>query len=359
MSKPSILHIAPMNTSNVPGVLVATERKLGYDSRLVTLFRDRRGYREDICLELPFIEWPGTRWIKKRVSSPNKLRVDNRLRIPETIPVQWRPHTKMEEVLVALRDRLWRPRIERAIREHNLGAFDVYQLDGGLGLYRNASFVLSLKQAGKKLVCCYTGSDLRTRGVIPAIDTVSDANVTVEFDHLYLHPRIHHVFFPFDASRFSMRSPSRSPSVRIGHAPTNRAAKGSDTIVAALNELSKEYPILIDLIQDVSHNEALKRKYMCDIFIDQIGDLGYGINSLESLAMGIPTCSCLAPGFAEQAPDHPFISVDRHNLKEQLIHLIQDPEYRQCKGEKGFHWVRRMHRAERTVQSIHRIAGMD
>jgi hypothetical protein len=348
-----------MNTSNVPGVLVETERKLGYDSRLVTLFRDRRGYREDICLQLPFIEWPGTRWIKKWVSSPDKLRVDNRLRIPETIPIRWRPHTRMEEVLVSLRDRLWRPQIERAIREYRLRDYDVYQLDGGLGLYRNASFVLSLKQEGKKLLCCYTGSDLRTRGVIPAIDAVSDANVSVEFDHLYLHPRIHHVFFPFDASRFSMRSPSRSSRIRIGHAPTNRAAKGSDTIVAVLNELSKEYPVSIDLIQNVSHEEALARKNMCDIFIDQIGDLGYGINSLESLAMGIPTCSCLAPGFAEQVPDHPFIPIDKQNLKEQLIRLILDPDYRQHKGEQGFRWVRRMHRAERTVQSIHRIAGVD
>ncbi|MDZ7316306.1 MAG: hypothetical protein ONB24_09315, partial [candidate division KSB1 bacterium] len=59
--KTRILHIAPANTSGVPGQLVLAERKLGYDSRLVTLFRDPRNYFQDICLDLPFIDLPAVR----------------------------------------------------------------------------------------------------------------------------------------------------------------------------------------------------------------------------------------------------------------------------------------------------------
>ncbi|MBN1543562.1 hypothetical protein JW992_15580, partial [candidate division KSB1 bacterium] len=132
-----ILHIAPANISNVPGTLVLTERRMGYESRLVTLFRDRRRYFQDICLDLPLIGFFGTRWIKRIVSDPKKLRVDTVLRIPQKIPLRWRPHNRAEALLVQLRDVIWRPRIEDAIRRYGLADFDLYQLDGGLDLYRH------------------------------------------------------------------------------------------------------------------------------------------------------------------------------------------------------------------------------
>ena len=116
MAKLKILHIAPTNTSGVPGELVRAERALGHESRLVTLFRDRRGYFEDICLNLAFIDFAGTRWIKRRVSAPERLRVDNRLRIPGEIgqrldqalrarPVRLPRHTWILEAIVEKLDR--------------------------------------------------------------------------------------------------------------------------------------------------------------------------------------------------------------------------------------------------------------
>jgi hypothetical protein len=359
-SRKRILHIAPINTSNVPGSFVQAERRLGFDSRLVTLFKDPRDYFQDICLDLPFIDFAPTRWIKKIVSSPQRLIVDNKLRIPDRIPRSWQPHSWQEQLLVNMRDRWWRSRIENAIKEHGLDQFDIIQLDGGLGLYRNSSFVLDMHSAGKTVVCCYTGSDLRTRGVIPAIDAISQANFSVEFDHLYLHPKIEHVFFPFDATLFEIKIESHlDDPVIIGHAPTNWFAKGSHIIVPIVQQLEKEYSVRLSLIQNLPHRKALKRKAECDIFIDQIGDLGYGINSLESLAMGIATCSCLAPGFTEQYLDHPFVEIDEHNLRDRLVELVQDREKRSELGKKGAAWVRRMHAAENSVKKIHAKIGLD
>ncbi len=359
MSKPRILHIAPANTSGVPGQLVLSERRLGYESRLVTLFADPRNYFQDICLDLPFIDFSPTRWIKQLVSNPQKLRVVNVMPKPESIPVVWRPHTRAEEMLVDLRDALWRPKVERAIRTHGLDRYNVYQLDGGLDFYRNASFITEMKRRGKKVICCYTGSDLRTRGVIPAVDAVSDLNVTVEFDHLRLHPRIHYVGFPFDAGRFSLHEHHENDRpVRIGHAPTNRAAKGSDVIIPILNELAQSHGVEMVLIEGLPYEQALALKQSCDVFVDQIGELGYGINSLEALAMGIPVCSCLAEGFAERYPDHPFVDVQAHNLKAELINLIEHPEIRKRKGEEGRRWVEAFHDAVNVVRKIHRLAGI-
>ena len=354
-----ILHIAPFNTSGVPAELVRAERRLGHYSRLVTLVRDRRGYEEDICLDLPWIDFPLTFIAKRLISAKEKLSVDNVARIPDRIPIEWRPNNLVEDTLVKLRDKLWSPKIRRAIGKYDLFNFDVYQLDGGLGFFRDARIILQLKQRGKKIICCYTGSDLRTRGVIPQIDQLSDVNVTVEFDHMQLHPNIHHVFPPFDASKFKMRMPGNEGKIKIGHAPTVRKAKGSDVIIPVIQKLQEKYNIELVLIENLTYKDALDRKLECDIFVDQIGDLGYGINSLESLAMGIPTCSCLALGFAEKYPDHPFIEINSSNLEKKLVELIESPELRKKRGVEGRRWVETYHDSAKTVSCIHELAGLD
>lgn len=353
-----ILHLAPFNISGVPIALVKAERDLGHHSRLVTLARDRRGYEEDLCLELPFLDFWGTRLLKRLVSDRSKQNVTNVRRIPEQRPPAWRPRGVAETWFVRLRERLWRPRIEQVLRELDFWNFDVYQLDAGLEFFRDGRTVRQLKGLGKKIVCCYTGSDLRTRGVIPAIDAVSDLNVSTEFDHLELHPRLHHVFFPFDVGRLSLRPEPQTEVVRIGHAPTNRQAKGSDRIIAAVKAVARELPVELLLIENLPHREALAQKARCHVFVDQIGDLGYGINSLEALAMGIPTCSCLVPGFAEQYQDHPFVEVDGENLETRLIELVRNPDERRRLGEAGRAWVRRHHDARAVVRRIHALAGL-
>lgn len=359
LHKLKILHIAPTNTSGVPGELVRAERALGHESRLVTLFRDRRGYFEDICLDLPFIDFSGTRWVKRRVSAPARLQVSNRLRIPGEIPPVWQPHSAAERLLVQLRDRIWRPRIRAAIAAHRLDNFDVYQLDGGLDLTRQPAFIPEMHRNGRKIICCYTGSDLRTRGVIPEIDGISDLVVSVEFDHLALHPRLHHVCFPFDCGRFRPR-PARLAGARprVGHAPTSRAAKGSAEIVPLLRQLSKERNVEIALIENLPYETAVALKGSCDLFVDQIGDLGYGINSLEALAMGIPALSCLAAGFANAYPDHPFIEIQAETLRSALEAALEAADGGRSRGQAGREWVACHHDSRQVVQRIHKLADL-
>ncbi len=353
-----ILHIAPFNTSDVPMTLVRAERALGFHSRLLTLGRDRRGYDEDICLQLPFLDFFGTRIVKKLVSDPAKLRVDAASRPPETIPREWHPHGIMERSLVVFRERFWRPNIRRAIKKYHLDQFDLYQLDGGLEFFRDGRFVAARKAEGKKIICCYMGSDLRTRGVLPYIDETADLHITVEFDHLKLHPDIHHVFFPFEMERIALKQLEERSPLFIGHAPTNRRAKRSDIIISAVQSLSLDFDVRLRLIENVSYREAIAQKRQCDIFIDQLGDLGYGINSLESLAMGIPTCTCLAEGFTDVCPEHPFIEVNERNLREKLVKLITDFNLRKAMGLRGREWLAKHHDSVQVVKNIHSLAGL-
>ncbi len=352
-----ILHIAPFNIANVPFTFVRAEQQLGHESRLVTFAENPRGFQEDICLNLPFLNFKGFTYFKRLIGGKSRIEVTNVKPKSTRIPLTWQPN-RLEKLLIKYREAVWKPMIKQAYQQYRLDQFDVIQLDGGIGFFRNGSDIIRLQQKGKKIICCYGGSDLRVRGVIPPIDAISDLNVTVEYDHLKLHPNIHHIFFPFDASKFKPLPYRDEKIIQIGHAPTNRAAKGSDVIIPIVRELEQDYPVKLILIENLPYQEALRRKAECHIFIDQIGDLGYGINSLESLAMGIPTCSCLVPGFEEHYPDHPFIIIEAKNLKSQLISLIQDKQLRNEKSSQGLEWVKKYHDPILSVQKIHRLAGL-
>ncbi len=352
-----ILHIAPFNVANVPLTLVLAERNLGHESRLITFARHPRGFPEDICLDLPLVHFKGLTWLKRLVAGKSRIAVSNVKPQLAHLPPIWRP-TPLEKLLITFREALWQPRVKQAMERYQLDQFDVIQLDGGVGFFRDGRDIVRWKKMGKKIICCYAGSDLRVRGVIPPIDAIADVNVTVEFDHLQLHPKIHHVMFPFDASRFEPLPHRAEKILRIGHAPTNRAAKGSDVIIPVVQELEKEFPVQLILIENLPYQEAIQRKAQCHIFIDQIGDLGYGINSLEALALGIPTCTCLAPGFEQHYPDHPFIVIDAENLKQRLIDVIQNKSLRRSKARQGLHWVKQYHDPMRVVQTIHDLAKL-
>jgi len=339
-----ILYLAPEHYTGALGLFVQAHRQMGNESRLVTLFRSSSGYPEDICLDLPLVgPHPRLMALRQRVYRTHGKQGAYTPLIGH--PPFWRPANLAEKLFFRARDILWAPRIYRAIGEHRLLDFDIYHLEGGLGFFRDGRIIRRLKAMGKKIVCSYHGTDLRQRGVLPEIDAISDLNLTCELDLMSMHPRLNYLFLPIDTSRFVPRE-HRGKARRIGHAPTSRYFKGSDRIIQVCRELERDFGIQLVLIESKPHREALRLKHSCDIFIDQISNLGgwgYGMNSLESLSMGIPTCTNLVPQYEEFLPHHPFINVDGQNLKERLVQLIQDPELRGRKGREGRQWVERHH----------------
>jgi len=353
-----ILHIAPYNISGVPLTMVKAERALGHESRLITLKRDQRNFEEDICLGSFLWDQKLLLLIKNILYFRDHRLATNKINSSDTIPPIWKPANQLVEIMIKIRDTIIKPKIYNAIKKYNLDEFDVYQLDGGQGFFRFNDIIPYWHNLGKKVICCYYGNDLRRRGVIKDIDAVSDLNITVEWDHLDLHQNIHHVYYPFDAARFQMISKEPGDSIKIGHSPTNRVAKGSGIIINAVNNLKKKYSVELVLIENVSYSTLLKMRATCDIGIDQLGDLGYGISALEWLAMGIPVASCIAPEMEKSGMAHPLVKIDEQNIEEQLGKLIADIDYRRELGIAGRKWIEENHDAKRIVQQIHKLAGL-
>jgi hypothetical protein len=348
-----ILHLCDQNWVGTASVFVKYHNKLGNCSRMVTLSRCRTGFDEDICLNLPLMKGAPFDMFLKRVMN---LVHANAPKSAETAGVrEWKPRSRFEAFFFTMRDTLAAPKIYRAIERYDLLDFDIYHLESGVEFFRDARIVKKLKAMGKRIVCYYLGTDLRDRGVIPEIDRLSDLNITTEFDHLKLHPGLRFSFLPFEVDACRPRT-GENARLRICHAPRNRLFKGTARIMEVCKAMERKHGVEFVLIEGKSHREALETKQTCDIAIDQIGDIGgtgYGVNSLETLSMGIPTLTSFTPEFEAFLPDHPFIIVDAENLPEKLEQVIGDTDLRRRKGAEGRRFVEEHHSAEKVVRSIY------
>lgn len=353
-----ILHWAPENFARVPANLVKAQRGLGHESYLWTLYPSRQGFRdEDLCLHLPFASGLLTRSFKRLLrgesGKPSYHRRDGAAGIPE-----WKPSHPLEALFLKLRDSLWEPRVRDALEKIDIGSFDILFLDGGMDFLRSGRIAGELKSAGLKIAVGYFGSDLRTRGVIRAADSLADYRFTVEYDHTLLYPGIDFHFFPFELPEFPAPQPRTDGKVRIGHSPTNRRIKGSDEIISALEELSRRYPVERVLIEGLPQPEALSLKKSCDLFVDAIGELGYGISGLEAMAMGIPTAAEILPDFGKRLGDHPFINLSRGSIVRDLIPFVESSRLRRERGEESRRWVLEHHDPQKVAGAIFERMGL-
>lgn len=93
---------------------------------------------------------------------------------------------------------------------------------------------------------------------------------------------------------------------RVLHIPSLAGRKGTVHVYEAAKELAGE--ILVDIVQGVSHAEALSRIASADLVIDQVTPYGaHGVVSIEALYMGKPVLCSIDPSL--YPPDCPIIPV--------------------------------------------------
>lgn len=117
----------------------------------------------------------------------------------------------------------------------------------------------------------------------------------------------------------------------FAHAPSNRRVKGTDLILAALDELKSEgYRFEVDLIEGLSNAEALERYAQADVVVDQLYAGWYGGVAVEAMALGKPVVVYLResdlrfipPGMAD---DLPFYRTSPTTIKDTLRSILETP----------------------------------
>lgn len=352
-----ILYVAPYHVSGTLDLWQAEHRRRGHECRIVTLFRTPWRFEEDICLDLPLMPSnPLFISLRQALYHFTRSTLRDGSQIAER-PPWWSPPGPLARAFFALRDRMIAPRVERAVREHGLDDFDIVWLDQGAGFYRDARRVARWADRGKHLLAFYHGSDMRSRGIYPQVDRHLDLRLTSEVDLLEMDERLEYLFLPFDTEAVTPAARRRvAEHVRIAHAARVRSYKGTERIVEVVNRLKRRYPVELVLIEGLPHEEAMALKATCDLSVDQIADTGgwgYGMSSVETLAMGIPTLTRMRPEMQAFVPDHPFVHVTGETLEEELAALIEDEPRRRELAERSREWVVRRHDIRNVADSLY------
>jgi len=350
-----ILYISPENTVGTLTLWKEEHERRGNHCRTLTFFKSPKNFKDDICLNLPFnFTNPKMSYLRNVIYKLYRGE-DGYFKEKKGYPPIWKPEGFFDNNFLKIKDALWKPIVYKAIKDFELDKFDVYHFESGMDFFKNEDFVKKLIKKNKKIVCHYHGEDLRSRGVMPLINKVSNLNLTNELDLLDKHPDLKYLFLPFETSRF-IKKTSLNKILRVGHAPTNRFYKGSEHIIRVCQKLKLEGIIEFDLIENVSNRIALKRKSKLDIFIDQIGNKGgwgYGMNSIESLSMGVCTLTEMNQSYEKFINDHPFINVNEKSLEAELRNLIKDPDSILLRGSEGGNWVNKHHAIDKVADELY------
>ena len=352
-----ILYISPENTVGLLNMWKQIHSSCGNEATFITMYPSKQKFDDGICLNLPFIN-TGDLYIKARNMYYKIVRGpmgDQETRNNQSIynTTNW-----IEKIYFNARDILWKSKIERAIKNYNLLDYDIYHFEWGADLYRNFSFVRRLKEMGKPIIAHYHGQDFRIRGVFKQMDEFANLNITSEIDLIDDYKKLNYLPLPFI---FPKNEPDYriEKKIRLCHATTNRYYKGSEIIIKECQRLvNQNDDVEFVLIENKSHENAMKIKKMCDINIDQIGNRGgwgYGMNSVEAMSMGLCVASEINSSVEQIIGQHPFININQNNLYDTMSKLIKDKQKIYTLKKSAYSWGLKNHDIGSVGQKLYNL----
>lgn len=146
-------------------------------------------------------------------------------------------------------------------------------------------------------------------------------------------------------------------SLVIGHCPTARELKGTHALIDAVEALRHSgAEIDLHIIEGVDWETCLKFKGQFDVYFDQLA-YGYGNNSIESWAMGIPTINGASDAVLEEYRRRfgvlPFVQADPTVASiAAAIEKLLDPLNRAAYADLGRQHAQRFHSQRALVERL-------
>ena len=204
----------------------------------------------------------------------------------------------------------------------------VFQSWGSDLRWRSASEVPYLKGAGAVIVGSYQTRRLAPRGPWPEYDVVPPAIVLRDWEPAPVEP---------------------GDVLRIAHAPSKRAVKGTEAVLAAVESLrARGAPVELDLIEGVPNREARLRYAAADVVVDQLRVGWYGMFAIESMALAKPVVVHLDADAAAETEEAfglelPLVRADEASLEDVLAGLVEVREQLPELGRRSREYVERVH----------------
>jgi glycosyltransferase involved in cell wall biosynthesis len=137
--------------------------------------------------------------------------------------------------------------------------------------------------------------------------------------------------------------------LRIAHAPSKRAVKGTEAVLAAVESLrARGAPVELDLIEGVPNREARLRYAAADVVVDQLLVGWYGMFAIESMALAKPVVVHLDADAAAETEEAfglelPLVRADEGSLEDVLAGLVEVREQLSELGRRSREYVERVH----------------
>jgi glycosyltransferase involved in cell wall biosynthesis len=240
-----------------------------------------------------------------------------------------------------------------------LRRFDVFHFHAGLTLAPKRLNLPLLKALRKGIVFQSWGSDLRRRqaGEVGYLRW-ADAVIVGSFLTRRLSPRgpwpeydvVPPALVLTDWEPAEAGSPKEpGETVRVAHAPSKRAVKGTDAVIAAIESLrARGAPIELDLIEGVPNREARRRYAEADVVVDQLRIGWYGMFATEAMALAKPVVVHLDEQAAAETEEAfglelPLVRADEQSLEGVLERLVEDRASLPELGRRSREYVERVH----------------
>ncbi len=142
--------------------------------------------------------------------------------------------------------------------------------------------------------------------------------------------------------------------IRIVHSPSNKAGKGTDYVIQAIEELKIKYDTIdFQLIYNVPNKDAIQMVKECDIFIDQFIIGSYGMAAMEAMAMGKVVFCYIKESVINQYPvELPIINANILNLKSKIEYFINHREELTKIGYNSREYIKKHHDTEVLIPEL-------
>jgi glycosyltransferase involved in cell wall biosynthesis len=144
------------------------------------------------------------------------------------------------------------------------------------------------------------------------------------------------------------------------HAPSNRASKGTAEILAAIDQLrGRGVRLRLDLVENVTRDQALARLAQADIAIDQLKVGWYGGFAVEAMSLGKPVICHIkdeTPGDNPFGEELPIVRTGPETLADDLDSLLGDADRRAKVATAGRAFVERHHDPRMVARTV--LAGL-
>lgn len=222
-----------------------------------------------------------------------------------------------------------------------------------------------LRALGKKIIFTFVGSDCRRRephaaqnpysdlffaqyepdeerilGSLAIIRHYADRLLAMSVELMPYVPGSTYIPRAFDLDAWPAQGAEQREVPVILHAPSRRSLKGTDLIVAGMEQLEREgIGFEFSFIEGVPHDELRKRVQDADIIIDNITMGDHGISSVEAMASDRVAVAYLIDPVKRACPGLPVFDVTPPSFVDRMRELVTDVALRRRLASAGRAYV--------------------